>query len=77
MALTVAFDDAGDGRIAEDHGEIALDDLPRLDDDRTEVRSPVVDRLRVGSGGAAGNANAARANAKIAESRIVTSVLPG
>ncbi len=46
--VDVAFDDAGDRRVAEDHGEIARDDLTRFDHDRTEVCSAVVDGLRVG-----------------------------
>ncbi len=46
----VAFDDAGDRRVPEDHGEVAVHHLSRLDHDRAEVGSAVIGGLRVGRG---------------------------
>ena len=46
--VDVALDDAGVGGVAEDDGEIAVDDLSRLDHHRAEVGPAMVDGLRLG-----------------------------
>ena len=46
--VDVAVDGSRDRGVAEDHRKIAVDNLARLDDDRTEVGAAVVDGAGVG-----------------------------
>jgi hypothetical protein len=44
----VAFDDTGVRGIAKDDGEVAVNDLAGLNDDRSKVGPAVIDGLRIG-----------------------------